>query len=317
MGGRLETAVTGRDSGTLVSIDEHRVRLTNQDKVLFPEAGFTKGDMVDYYRRIAPVLLPHLAGRPVTLKRFPDGTSESGFFNKNAPPSTPSWLRTVTLAAPHSTKDRDKVRYLMIEGTAALAWAANLAGIELHVPPWRVGPRGGARGVDRLIFDLDPGAPAGLAECVQVALLLREALDADGITAYPGVSGGKGMHLYAPIRETPPAQAARYAHRIATALEEQHPDLAVTQMAKAQRPGKVFIDWSQNSGPKTTVAPYSLRARPRPTVATPLRWEEVEKGDPGSLVFEAADVLARVERDGDVAAAILRGGPALPSDGGD
>ena len=306
--------MTPRGASTLVSIDEHRVRLSNQDKVLFPEAGFTKGDMVDYYRRIAPVLLPHLAGRPVTLNRFPDGTGESGFFNKNAPANTPSWLRTVALAAPHSTKGRDTVRYLMIEGTAALAWAANLAGIELHVPPWRVGPRGGIRGVDRLIFDLDPGPPAGLAQCVQVALLLREALEADAITAYPGVSGGKGMHLYAPIRETPPEQAAGYAHRIASALEKQHPDLAVTQMAKAQRPGKVFIDWSQNSGPKTTVAPYSLRAKPKPTVAVPLRWQEVEKADPDSLVFEAADVLARVEREGDLAEAVLRGGPALPGD---
>jgi bifunctional non-homologous end joining protein LigD len=312
VGGWLEAAVTARDSATLVSVDERRVRLSNQDKVLFPEAGFTKGDMVDYYRRIAPVLLPHLASRPVTLNRFPDGTGEAGFFNKNAPSNTPSWLRTVELAAPHSTKGRDTVRYLMIEEEAALVWAANLAGIELHVPPWQVGPRGGMRGVDRLIFDLDPGTPAGLAQCVQVALLLREALDADGITAYPGVSGGKGMHLYAPIRETPPAQAAEYAHRIASALEKQHPDLALTQMSRAQRPGKVFIDWSQNSGPKTTVAPYSLRAKPRPTVALPLRWAEVEKADASSLVFEAADVLNRVEREGDVAAAILRGGPALP-----
>ena len=313
MGGRLEAAVTPRDSATLVSIDERRVRLSNHDKVLFPEAGFTKGDMIDYYRRIAPVILPHLAGRPVTLKRFPDGTGEPGFFNKNAPPNTPSWLRTVTLAAPHSTKGRGEVRYLMIEETAALVWAANLAGVELHVPPWRVGPRGGMRGVDRLVFDLDPGAPAGLAQCVEVALLLRDALAEDGLTAYPGVSGGKGMHLYVPVRETPPEQAADYAHRVASALEKQHPDLAVTQMAKAERPGRVFLDWSQNSGPKTTVAPYSLRGKSRPTVALPLRWEEVEKADPSSLVFEAADALARVEERGDTAAAILREGPALPS----
>lgn len=313
MGGRLEAAVSARGSATLVNVDERRVRLSNQDKALFPEGGFTKGDLVDYYRRIAPVMLPHLAGRPVTLNRFPDGTGEAGFFNKNAPPNTPSWLRTVTLAAPHSSKNRDRVRYLTIEETAALVWAANLAGIELHVPPWRVGPRGGVRGSDRLVFDLDPGAPAGLAECVQVAILLRDALDADGLTAYPAVSGSKGMHLYVPIRETDPARAADYAHRIASELERHQPDLAVTRMAKARRPGRVFIDWSQNSGPKTTVAPYSLRAKPRPTVAVPLRWEEVEGGDADSLVFQPADVLARVERAGDAAAAILRGGPALPA----
>lgn len=311
MGGRLEAAVS---AAVLVNVDERRVRLSNQDKVLFPETGFTKGDMVDYYRRIAPVMLPHLAGRPVTLKRFPDGTGEAGFFNKNAPPNTPSWLRTVTLAAPHSTKNRDRVRYLMLEETAALVWAANLAGIELHVPPWRVGPRGGVRGVDRLVFDLDPGAPAGLAECAKVAVWLRDALGDDGLTAYPGVSGGKGMHLYVPVRETPPAQAARYARRIASALEARHPDVVVTQMAKTRRPGHVFIDWSQNSGPKTTVAPYSLRAKPRPTVALPLRWEEIEKADAASLTFAPADVLRRIERGGDVAAAVLDGGPALPGD---
>ncbi|MBS2966734.1 non-homologous end-joining DNA ligase [Actinocrinis puniceicyclus] len=296
-----------------IDADERRVRLSNQDKVLFPRTGFTKGDLVDYYRRIAPVLLPHLAGRPVTLKRFPDGTGEAGFFSKNAPPNTPSWLRTVTLAAPHSTKGRDSVRYLMLEEPAALVWAANLAGVELHVPPWRVGPRGGMRGVDRLVFDLDPGPPAGLGECVRVALLLRDALAADGLSAYPGVSGGKGMHLYVPIREAEPARAARYARRVASALEEQHPDLAVTRMAKAERPGKVFIDWSQNSGPKTTVAPYSLRAEECPAVALALRWEEVERGDPAALVFEPAAVLRRIERDGDAAAAVLSGGPALPS----
>jgi bifunctional non-homologous end joining protein LigD len=301
MGGRLEAAVTQR-----------RVRLSNQDKVLFPQTGFTKGDLVDYYLRIAPVMLPHLAGRPVTLKRFPDGTGEDGFFNKNAPSNTPSWLRTVTLPAPHSTKHRDTVRYLMLEEPDALAWAANLAGIELHVPPWRVGPRGGIRGVDRLIFDLDPGAPAGLAECVEVALLLRAALAEDGLTAYPGTSGGKGMHLYVPVTDPEPAKAAEYAHRVAAAIEEQHPKLAVTRMARAERPGKVFIDWSQNSGPKTTAAPYSLRAKDRPTVAMPLRWDEVQSAEPEALAFEPADVLKRIERDGDAAAPVLRGGPELP-----
>jgi bifunctional non-homologous end joining protein LigD len=305
--------VTARAEHTPVHIDERQVRLSNLDKVLYPESGFTKGEMIDYYLRIAPVLLPHLQGRPVTLKRYPDGTGEPGFFAKNAPPNTPSWLRTVTLASPHSTKGRDSVRYVMLEEPAALVWAANLAAVELHVPPWRVGPRGGTRGSDRLVFDLDPGAPAGLAECAEVALLLREALAADGLTAYPGLSGSKGMHVYAPIRETAPAQASGYACGVAAALEKQRPELAVTQMAKAQRPGKVFIDWSQNSGPKTTVAPYSLRARTKPTVALPLTWDEVERGDAVRRTYLAGDVLERVAERGDVAEPVLRGGPALPS----
>jgi len=304
-------------AAAVATIDEHEVRLSNPDKVIFPETGFTKGDMVEYYRRIAPVILPHLRGRPVTLKRFPDGTGAQGFFNKNAPPNTPAWLKTVMLDSPHSTKGRDQVRYLLLDSEAALAWAANLAGIELHVPPWRVGPRGGVRGVDRLIFDFDPGPPAGLAECARAALLLRDALAADGLTAYPGVSGGKGMHLYAPIRETAPAQTDRYAHRVATALEEANPDLVLSKMAKAERGGKVFLDWSQNSGPKTTVCPYSLRAKPRPTVALPVTWAEVERaesgGDPGALVFTAADVPGRIAEHGDLAEPILGGGPPVPN----
>jgi bifunctional non-homologous end joining protein LigD len=304
--------VSTRADHTVVQVGEHRLRLSNPDKVLFPDAGFTKADMIDYYYRVAPVMLPHLRDRPVTLKRFPDGTGAEGFFNKNAPSNTPSWLRTVTLASPHSTKGCDSVRYLRIDEQASLLWAANLAAIELHVPPWRVGPRGGTRGVDRLIFDLDPGEPAGLAECAQLALLLREALAADGLTAYPGVSGGKGMHLYAPIAETAPERASAYAQRLASALEHEHPDLALTRMERARRPGKVFIDWSQNNGSKTTVAPYSLRAKPKPTVALPLGWDEMERDDAASLVFTAGDALDRIEQRGDLAEPILRGGPALP-----
>lgn len=304
--------MTTGSSSTLVRVDGRQLRLSNLEKVLFPETGFTKGEMIDYYHRIAPVLLPQLEGRPVSLKRFPNGTGESGFFEKNAPSNTPSWLRTVTLDSPHSTKQRETVRYLVLEEPAALVWTANLAAIELHVPPWRVGPRGARRGVDRIIFDLDPGAPAGLPECARVATLLADALGDDGLTAYPGVSGGKGMHLYTPVRETPPKQAADYAHRIAIALEKLHPDLVVSQMAKALRPGKVLIDWSQNSGPKTTVAPYSLRARPEPSVALPLTWDEIE-GVPGrGHGFEPAEVLDLIAERGDVAEPILRAGPALP-----
>lgn len=299
-------------SSALVRVDGRQLRLSNLEKVLYPETGFTKGEIIEYYHRIAPVLLPHLAGRPVSLKRFPHGTGEPGFFEKNAPSNTPSWLRTVTLDSPHSTKQRETVRYVLLEEPAALVWTANLAAIELHVPPWRVDPRGTRRGVDRIVFDLDPGAPAGLAECARIARLLADALGDDGLTVYPGLSGGKGMHLYTPIRETPPKQAADYAHRIAIALEKRHPELVVSQMAKALRPGKVLIDWSQNSGPKTTVAPYSLRARPTPSVALPLTWEELNGVPERGHGFEPAEVLGLIAERGDVAEPILHGGPALP-----
>ena len=305
--------MTTRSSSTLVRVEGRQLRLSNLEKVLYPDTGFTKGEIIEYYHRIAPVMLPHLEGRPVSLKRFPNGTEESGFFEKNAPSNTPSWLRTVTLDSPHSTKQRETVRYLVLEEPAALVWTANLAAIELHVPPSRVGPRGARRGADRIVFDLDPGAPAGLADCVRVASLLADALGEAGLTAYPGVSGGKGMHLYAPIRETPPKRAADYAHRIAIELEKQHPDLVVSQMAKALRPGKVLIDWSQNSSPKTTVAPYSLRARPAPSVALPLTWDEIDGVPARDRGFEPAEVLDLIGERGDVAEPILRGGPALPS----
>jgi bifunctional non-homologous end joining protein LigD len=296
-------------------VGEHELRVSHPNKVLFPEARFTKADVIAYYQTVAPVILPHLRGRPVTLKRFPDGTGEPGFFSKNAPPGTPPWLRTVTVDSPHSSKGRATVRYLMIEQTAALVWAANLAGIELHVPPWRVGPAGGSPGTDRLIFDLDPGPPAGLAECAEVALLLREALAADGLAVYPGVSGGNGMHLYAPISETEPMQAMQYAYRIASEAQTSHPDRVLTRMARAERIGKVFLDWSQNSGQKTTLCPYSLRGSPRPAVALPLTWAEVEQGADGAsaLAFTAHDVPGRIAEHGDLAAPALRGGPVLPN----
>lgn len=293
-------------------VGDRQLRLSNLDKALFPESGFSKGELIDYYHRVAPTLLPHLDGRPVSLKRFPDGTGEQGFFNKNAPSNTPSWLRTATLDSPHSTKGRDTVRYLVLEEPAALVWTANLAAVELHVPQWRVGPRGARRGVDRLVFDLDPGAPAGLAECARVAALLAETLADDGLTAYPGLSGGKGMHLYVPVRETPAPQAADFAHRTAAALERRHPGLVVTQMTKSLRPGRVFIDWSQNNSQKTTVVPYSLRARPWPTVALPLTWNEIEDIDALRRGFGPAEALDRLAERGDVAEPILNGGPALP-----
>ncbi|MFI0422538.1 non-homologous end-joining DNA ligase [Spongiactinospora sp. 9N601] len=287
-GGRVPVKVEGRD-----------LRLSNLDKVLYPEEGFTKAEVIDYYSRIAPVLLPHLRGRPLTVKRYPNGVEGPFFFEKNAPKHVPDWIRTVNVPTPGSTKDRDTIDFAVIEDLPALVFFANLAALELHVPMWRVDGKGRPRDPDTLVFDLDPGPPATIVECCRVAGLLRDVLDEDGLSACPKTSGSKGMQLYAPWRrEDDPRE---YAREVARRLESEHRDEIVSVMTKKVREGKVLIDWSQNNTAKTTVAPYSLRARARPTVSTPLTWEEVEEcDDAGELVFTAADVLARVEEHGDL-----------------
>ncbi|MEU1723917.1 non-homologous end-joining DNA ligase [Nonomuraea sp. NPDC005692] len=282
-----------------VRVDGRELTLSNLDKVLYPEIGFTKAEVIDYYSRVAPVLLPHLAGRPLTVKRYPNGVTGQFFFEKNAPEHTPDWVRKVNLPAPGSTKNRESIDFAVIEDLPTLAYYANLAALELHVPQWRVDEDGAALPPDTLVFDLDPGAPATIVECCRVALTLREVLKGEGLDARPKTSGNKGMQLYADwdCREEPSA----YAKRLAQVLEKEHPKEIVSVMAKKARPGKVFIDWSQNNPAKTTVAPYSLRARERPTVSTPLLWKEVEDCEhPEDLVFTAPDVLARVEKHGDL-----------------
>ncbi|MEV4567075.1 non-homologous end-joining DNA ligase [Nonomuraea sp. NPDC049419] len=282
-----------------VKVDGRELTLSNLDKVLYPDNGFTKAEIIDYYSRIAPVLLPHLQGRPLTVKRFPNGVTGQSFFEKNAPDHTPDWVRRVNLPAPGSTKNRETIDFAVVEDLPTLVYYANLAALELHVPQWRVDDDGQALPPDTLVFDLDPGAPATIVECTRVALMLREALKAEGLTALPKTSGSKGMQLYADwdCREEPSA----YAKRLAQLLEKEHPDQVVSVMTKKARPGKVFIDWSQNNPAKTTVAPYSLRAKDRPTVSTPLTWKEVEGCEhPDDLVFTAPDVLARVEKHGDL-----------------
>ncbi|MER7501878.1 non-homologous end-joining DNA ligase [Nonomuraea pusilla] len=282
-----------------VKVDGRDLILTNLDKVLYPEVGFTKAEVIDYYTRVAPVLLPHLRGRPLTVKRYPDGVTGPFFFEKNAPEHTPRWIRTVNLPAPGSTKNRESIDFAVVDDLPTLVFYANLAALELHVPQWRVGDDGRALPPDTLVFDLDPGAPATIVECCRVALVLRELLDEEGLRAFPKTSGSKGLQLYADwdCREEPSA----YAKRLAQLLEKRHPREIVSVMAKAARPGKVFIDWSQNNPAKTTVAPYSLRARERPTVSTPLLWEEVEHCErPEELVFTAQDALDRVEKHGDL-----------------
>ncbi|MEV0168341.1 non-homologous end-joining DNA ligase [Nonomuraea fuscirosea] len=282
-----------------VKVDGRELALSNLDKVLYPEYGFTKAEIIDYYSRIAPVLLPHLEGRPLTVKRYPNGVTGQSFFEKNSPDHTPDWVRRVSLPVPGSTKNRETIDFAVVEDLPTLVYYANLAALELHVPQWRVDEDGAALPPDTLVFDLDPGPPATIVECTRVALMLREALKEEGLTAVPKTSGNKGMQLYADwdCREEPSA----YAKRLAQLLAKEHPDEVVSVMAKKLRPGKVFIDWSQNNPAKTTVAPYSLRARERPTVSTPLTWKEVEScEDPDDLVFTAPDVLARVEKRGDL-----------------
>jgi bifunctional non-homologous end joining protein LigD len=281
----------------LVSVDGRELELSNLDKVLYPQAGFTKGEVIDYYTRIAPIILPHLRDRPLTRIRYPNGVGAAGFFEKNAPAGTPDWVRLERLPVPGSSTGRETLDFVVVEDLPTLVWLANLAALELHTPQWKVG----ASGPDLMVFDLDPGSPAGLAECCEVALMLRSRLAEDGLTAYPKISGRKGMQLAcrAPGDKTS-EQLSAYALRVAETLERAEPALVVSKMAKRLRPGKVFIDWSQNNAAKTTVTPYSMRAEPTPTVSAPLTWDEVEAGGIVAARFTPASVLARVGEYGDL-----------------
>jgi bifunctional non-homologous end joining protein LigD len=295
-------------SGSKVAVDVEgtQVVLSNLDKVLYPEVGFTKGQVLDYYTRIAPVLLPHLAGRAVTRKRYPDGVEGQVFFEKNAPRGTPDWVQTVRLPSPGSSKNRETIDYVVVDDLAALVWTANLAALELHTHMWRV-VEGSAAPPDLVVFDLDPGEPATIVECCQVAQLLRPLLEADGHSPMAKTSGSKGLQLYARADGFGSAEeTSAYAKALAQRLEKEQPELVVHRMTKALRPGKVLVDWSQNSAAKTTVSVYSLRARARPTVSTPVTWEEVAScRRPEDLVFTSDDVLARVEEHGDLFASLL------------
>jgi len=297
-----------------VEIDGRHVRLSNLDKVLYARDGTTKHDVIQHYVAMSEALLPQLAGRPATRKRWPDGVEAAAgaFFEKNAPRGTPPWVRTVELDSPGSTRDRERVTYPVVDSLATLVWLANLAALELHVPQWRVGPRGATKEPDRLVIDLDPGAPAGLAECAEVAVLVRDRLAADGLRTVPVTSGSKGLQLYAAASGRQASSVVRdYVHDVAKEVEAAHPGLVVSRMAKQVRGGKVFIDWSQNDAAKTTIAPYSLRGRSRPWVATPRTWAELE--DPGALEqVLAAELPDRLADLGDLAAPVAIDGPAGP-----
>ena len=298
---------------TTVEVAGRQLVVSNLDKVLYPASGFTKGEVIDYYARVSPVLLPHLAGRALTRKRYPEGVEGSSFFEKNAPVHTPAWVRTVRLPTPGSSKGREEIDFVVVEELAALVWLANLAALELHVPQWQVDQDGRALDADLLVLDLDPGPPAGIVECCEVACLLRAALGEDGLEAWVKTSGSKGLQLYVPIEPTSSEHTSGYAKMLAQRLEAERPTLVVSRMTRALRRGKVLVDWSQNNAAKTTVAPYSLRARPLPSVSTPVDWEELERCErPEDLRFLAADVLDRVAAAGDRFAPLLTERQHLP-----
>jgi bifunctional non-homologous end joining protein LigD len=296
--------IGGRSKAVEVDVDGRTLRLTNLDKVLWPKTGFTKGQVIDYYARIAPVLLPHLSDRPLTLKRYPNGVEQQHFYEKQCPKHRPDWIRTENVA---------DINYCVVEDRAALVWLGNLADLEFHTPmATAVEP-------DRptmVIFDLDPGPGTGLAECCELGLLLRGMFGNLGLECFIKTSGSKGMQLAVPVNRpgvTEP-QTKGFAKAVAETVEKAQPKKYVSRMTKALRENKVFIDWSQNDEHKTTVCVYSLRARDRPTISTPLTWDEVEMGvsEPEKLVFEAADVLVRVEEHGDLWADVLTLQQKLP-----
>jgi len=294
-----------------IDVEGRTLSLSNLDKVLYP-SGFTKAQVIDYMVRIAPLALPHLTGRALTFRRYPDGTQTSGFFEKRCPGHRPPWVGVAL--GPGDRKGG--IEYCRIDETAAMVWAANMAAIELHAPMAR------ADALDvplALVFDFDPGAPATIVECCAVALAVRDVLDSVGLAGWCKTSGSKGLQMYVPLN-TPSAThdgAADFALAVGQVLERQRPREVTTVMAKAQRPGKVFVDWSQNAFHKTTIAPYSLRARPEPTVSTPVAWDEVaacaSSGD--ELRFTSDDVLERVEQIGDLFAPVLTVEQELPVPG--
>ncbi len=296
----------------VATIDGRELSLSNLAKVLYPEVGFTKAEVIDYYVRIAPVMLRHVADRGITMRRYPNGVEADSFFEKRCPTHRPDWL-----AAVGGPGDRGgEIGYCQLAEPAALAWSANLAALEIHVPM--------ARSVDierptMVVFDLDPGPGTAMPECAEVGVWIRDVLAGIGIESHPKTSGSKGLQVYVPVNGDAPMtheHASSFALAVAQVLERAHPKLVVTTQAKAARTNRVLIDWSQNSRHKTTIGVYSLRARPHPTVSTPVTWDEVEAAADGEpLSFEAADVLERVERLGDLFAPTIEVVQDLPQVG--
>jgi bifunctional non-homologous end joining protein LigD len=299
------------DTPSVVEIEGKRLSLTNLDKVLYPATGFTKGQVIDYYARIAPVLMPHLAGRPLTLKRYPEGVDKEYFFEKNATKHRPDWVKTAPI---WSDGNQRNINYILCSDLATLVWIANLASIELHPSLSLAKDIASPRS---MVFDLDPGAPADMVQCCQVGMWLREIFEHFGLRSFPKTSGSKGLQIYVPLNTPTSYEATKtFAHALARLLENEHRELVVSDMKKQLRVGKVLVDWSQNDEHKTTISIYSLRAREHPTVSTPLKWEEVEqalkKKDAALLVFEAGQVLDRVGKMGDLSEPILTLKQKLP-----
>ncbi len=298
-------------TSTIVEVEDRKLKLSNLEKILYPAAGFTKGQVIDYYVRIAPVLIPHLAGRPLTMKRYPEGVDHEYFFEKNAPLHRPDWVKTAPV---WSDSNRRAINFILADDLSTLVWIANLASLELH-PSLALASH--IETPTMIVFDLDPGPPANIVQCAQVGLWVRAIFDHFGLQSFPKTSGSKGMQIYVPLNtKTSYDQTKSFAHAIARLLEQEHPEMVVSDMKKAVRTNKVFVDWSQNDQHKTTISVYSLRAREQPTVSTPITWDEVEqalkKKDAQRLVFETADVLKRVAKMGDLYEPLLKLKQKLP-----
>lgn len=295
-----------------LEVEGKTLTVSNLDKILYPETGFTKANVIDYYIRVAPFLLPHLKGRPITLKRYPDGVEGSFFYEKQCPSHRPEWIKTARVP---TNGEREYIDYCLMNDLPALVWAANLADLELHTFLHK------APAFNRptaLAFDLDPGPPAGIIQCCRVGLWLKAIFDALEMESFAKTSGSKGLQVFVPLNiATTYEKTKAFAHELARRLEREHPDQIVSRMQKSLRKGKVFIDWGQNDDHKTTINVYSLRAKARPTVSTPVTWEEVEtaleRDAPSRLVFDNDDVLRRVEKQGDLFEPVLHLKQRLPS----
>jgi bifunctional non-homologous end joining protein LigD len=282
-----------------LSVGDRKIQVSNLDKVLYPKAGFTKGQVIDYYIRVAPVLLPHLRDRPLTMKRYPDGVEGEFFYEKNCPSHRPKWVQTAQVWS--ESNDR-MMNYCLVQDLPTLVWAANLADLELHTSLSR---KNNIERPTMMVFDLDPGAPADIVQCCQVSLWLRDLLGNMKLKSFPKTSGSKGLQVYVPLNTSVTYDQTKDLSRaLAQHLEGEHVDLVTSNMSKALRKGKVFVDWSQNDEHKTTICVYSLRAREEPTVSTPVGWNEVEnclkKKKANLLKFRSDKVIARVERRGDL-----------------
>lgn len=310
---RLTSRATGGPEKAAIEIEGREVSLTNLDRVLFPESGFTKGDLIDYYAAVAPALLPHLRDRPVTMRRFPDGVEGEGFWEKHCPTYRPRWVKTASIVSESSAQG--EVDYCLVNDLPTLVWMANLACIELHVSLAKARRR---KTPDFMVFDLDPGKPADILDCAEVALLIRDTLKGQGLDSLAKVSGSKGIQVYVPLnRRARYERTGEFAHSLARAFEEEMPDQVVSKMRKSLRKGKVLIDWSQNTEHKTTVAVYSMRAKSTPSVSMPVGWKLLERALDGSdrnlLHFDHVSVLRQLKRGEDRFAPVLTEQQTLPA----